>query len=83
MRFLTGLLLGLGLGIIVGLLVAPQSGEATRTQLGEQGVQLRPDALSERIRARAQEARVQGSKLYSHTKAELTERYARAKSGDF
>ena len=83
MRFLTGLLLGLGLGIIVGLLVAPQSGEATRAQLSERGIQLYPDAFSEEIRARAQEALVHGSKLYSRTKTELTERYARAKSGDF
>jgi len=82
MRFLTGLLLGLGLGIIVGLLIAPQSGEATRTQLSEQGIQLRPDAFSENIRARAQEALVQGNNLYSRTKAELTDRYARAKSGE-
>jgi len=82
MKFLMGLLLGLGLGVIVGLLVAPQSGEATRAQLSEQGIQLRPGAFSEGIRARAQEALVQGNKLYSHTKAELTDRYARAKSGD-
>lgn len=82
MRFLTGLLLGLGLGILVGLLVAPRSGEATRAQLSERGIQLHPDAFSEGIWARAQEAVVQGNKLYSRTKAELTDRYARAKSGD-
>jgi gas vesicle protein len=82
MKFLAGLLLGLGFGIIIGLLVAPQSGEATRAQLGEQGIHLRPDVFSEDIRARAQEALVQGSKLYSRTKTELTDRYARAKSGD-
>jgi len=82
MKFLTGLLLGLGLGIIVGLLVAPQSGETTRAQLSERGLQLRPGAFSEGIRARAQEALIQGNKLYSDTKAELTDGYARAKSGD-
>lgn len=82
MRFLTGMLLGLGLGIIVGLLVAPQSGEATRAQLSEQGIQLRPDAFSEGIRARAQEALVLGDKLYSRTKAELTDRLPRVKAGD-
>ena len=82
MRFLMGLLLGFGLGVIVGLLVAPQSGEATRAQLNEQGIQLRPGAFSEGIRARAQEALIQGNSLYSRTKAELTDRYARAKSGD-
>jgi gas vesicle protein len=82
MRFFTGLLLGLGLGIIVGLLVAPQSGEATRAQLSEQGTQLRPDAFGAGMRARIQEAVIQGNKLYSRTKTELTDRYARAKSGD-
>ncbi len=82
MRFLTGLLLGLGLGIIVGLLIAPQPGEAMRAQLSERGIQLRPDAFSEGIRARAQEALVQGNKLYSRTRAELTDRYARARSGN-
>jgi gas vesicle protein len=82
MRFLTGLVLGLGLGILVGLLVAPQSGKATRAQLSERGIQLHPDAFGEGIWARAQEAVVQGNKLYSRTKAELTDRYARAKSGD-
>jgi gas vesicle protein len=81
MRFLAGLLLGLGLGVIVGLLIAPQSGEATRAQLGERGM-LPSDALSEGIRTRTQEAWVQGNKLYSRTKAELTDRYSRAKSGN-
>jgi gas vesicle protein len=82
MKFLIGLLLGLGFGVIIGLLVAPQSGEATRAQLGEQGIQLRPEVFSEEIRGRAQEALIQGSKLYRRTKTELTDRYARAKSGD-
>ena len=82
MKFFMGILLGLGLGVIIGLLVAPQSGEATRAQLSEQGIQLRPDAFSEGIRARAQDALVQGNKLYSRTKTEMTDRYIRAKSGD-
>jgi gas vesicle protein len=82
MRFLMGLLLGFGFGVIIGLLVAPQSGEETRVQLSEQGIQLHPGAFSERIRARAQEALIQGNRLYGRTKAELTDRYGRAKSGD-
>jgi gas vesicle protein len=81
MKFVVGLLLGLGLGVAVGLLVAPQSGEATRAQLNEQGVQLRQGALNDEIRARAQEALAQGRDLYSRTKSELSDRYARAKSG--
>jgi gas vesicle protein len=81
MKFLVGLLIGLGLGILVGFLVAPQSGEATRAQLEEQGVLLRSGKLNEQIRTRAQDALVQGRELYNRTRSELGERYARAKSG--
>jgi gas vesicle protein len=75
MKFIAGLLLGLGLGVVVGLLFAPQSGEATRAQLGEQGILLNTDSLKEELRARATEALAQGRDLYSRTKGELTERY--------
>jgi gas vesicle protein len=78
MKFITGLLLGLGLGVIIGLLFAPQSGEATRAQLVEQGIVLNPDNLKEEIRARATEALAQGRELYGRTKGELTERYNQA-----
>ena len=81
MKFLVGLLIGLGLGVLVGFLFAPQSGEATRAQLEEQGVLLRSGQLNEQIRARAQDAMTQGRDLYNRTKSELGERYARAKSG--
>jgi Gas vesicle protein len=82
MKFFVGLLVGLGLGVAAGLLLAPQSGEETRAQLGEQGVQLRAGALNDEIRGRAQEALVQGRELYSRTKTELSERYSRAKAGE-
>lgn len=75
MKFITGLLLGLGLGVIIGFLFAPQSGEATRAQLSEQGITLNTDRLKEEIRARTTEALAQGRELYSRTKGELTERY--------
>ena len=81
MKFLVGLLIGLGLGVLVGLLIAPQTGEATRAQLEEQGVLLRTGKLNEQIRSRAQEALEQGRDLYNRTKSELGERYTRAKSG--
>ncbi|GCE18534.1 YtxH domain-containing protein [Dictyobacter kobayashii] len=81
MKFFVGLLFGFGLGVAAGLLIAPQSGEATRAQLNEQGVQLRTGAFNDDIRARAQEALVQGRELYSRTKTELNDRYTRAKSG--
>lgn len=82
MKFLMGLLMGLGLGVVIGLLIAPQSGEATRALLNEQGVMLRSGALSDELRARAQEAVTQGRDLYSRTKDELTDRYTNARSGN-
>ncbi len=82
MKFFTGLLLGLGLGVLIGLLFAPQAGEATRAQLAEQGILLRSGNLSDELRARANEAMVQGRELYNRTKDELSDRYTRAKSGD-
>jgi len=81
MKFLLGLLTGLGLGIVIGLLFAPQSGAATRSLLNEQGVKLRTGELSNDIRTRAQEALEQGREVYSRTKGELTERYTNARAG--
>lgn len=75
MKFFAGLLLGLGLGVVIGLLFAPQSGEATRAQLSEQGILLNADNLKEELRTRATEALAQGRDLYSRTKGELAERY--------
>jgi gas vesicle protein len=81
MKFFVGLLIGLGLGVVVGLLIAPQSGEATRAKLNEQGIMLRSGALSDEIRSRASEALTQGRELYARTKNELTDRYSKARSG--
>ncbi|GCE04687.1 YtxH domain-containing protein [Dictyobacter aurantiacus] len=83
MKFVLGLVFGFGLGVATGLLLAPQSGEATRAQLNEQGIQLRGGAFNDEIRARAQEALVQGRELYSRTKTELNDRYSRAKNSNF
>lgn len=82
MKFFSGLLLGLGVGVLIGLLFAPQTGEATRAQLAEQGILLRSGNFSDEMRARANEAMVQGRELYNRTKDELSDRYTRAKSGD-
>ncbi|HYU71200.1 MAG TPA: hypothetical protein VEL31_00850 [Ktedonobacteraceae bacterium] len=82
MKFIWGLLLGLGLGVVIGLLVAPQTGEDTLALLREQGVQLRSGSLNDQIRARANDALTQGRELYSRTKDDLTERYTKAKSGN-
>ena len=83
MRFVFGLLVGFGLGVAVGLILAPQPGEVTRAQLGEQGVMLRDrtSGLSNEIRARATDALSQGRDMYQRTKGELTESYTKSKSG--
>jgi len=81
MKFLVGLLIGLGLGVMVGFLFAPQSGEATRAQIGEQGVLLRTGQLNEQIRTRAQDALTQGRESYNRVMNDLGDRYTRAKSG--
>jgi gas vesicle protein len=75
MKFIAGLLLGLGLGVVIGMLFAPQSGEATRAQLSEQGILLNTENWKEELRTRATDALSQGRDLYSRTKGELTERY--------
>ncbi|HLJ36254.1 MAG TPA: YtxH domain-containing protein [Ktedonobacteraceae bacterium] len=95
MKFMWGLLLGFALGVAAGLLLAPQSGEATRSQLGEQSVTLRDRSgsltgdlrsritnLSSDLRSRATDAMTQGQEIYSRTKDELSDRYGKAKSGD-
>src|SRR6266852_647573 len=54
MKFFVGLLLGFALGVAAGLLLAPQSGEATLAQLGEQGITLRDRSggLTDLLRSR-------------------------------
>ncbi len=85
MKFVIGLVVGFALGIAAGLIMAPQSGEATRAQLNEQGIMLRDRStgLGDQIRARATDALSQGRDLYARTKNELTDTYAKAtKSGN-
>jgi gas vesicle protein len=76
-------LAGFALGIAAGLILAPQSGEATRAQLSEQGIMLRDRSagLTGEIRARATNAVAQGRDMYARTKGELTESYTQAKTG--
>jgi len=83
MKFVLGLLVGFGLGVAAGLILAPQSGEATLAQLGEQRVVLsdRSASIIDQIRSRATDALAQGREVYDRTKGELTERYSQAKSG--
>lgn len=82
MKFVFGLLIGFALGVAVGLILAPQSGEDTRAQLSEQGIMLRDrsSGLSNEIRTRATDALAQGREMYQRTKGELTEAYTKSKS---
>ena len=84
MKFTIGRLIGFGLGVAAGLLLAPQSGEDTRAQLSEQGIMLRDRGLgvSSDLRARASDAVAQGREIYQRTKEELGSMYSRAKSGE-
>lgn len=84
MKFFLGLLFGFALGIAAGLILAPQPGEATLAQLGEQGMVLRErsSGLTDEIRTRATDALAQGMEMYSRTKGELSDRYTKAKSGE-
>ncbi len=89
MRFITGLLIGLGLGVATGLVLAPQSGETTRAQLTEQSIMLKDRALSDELRARAENVRArvtdawgQGREVYQRTADELNNQYNRVRSGN-
>ncbi len=82
MKFLFGLLLGLGVGAAAALIFAPQSGEATRAQLQERGIMLRSNDLNDDVRARANAALEQGRELYNRTKIELSDRYSQTKNGN-
>ncbi len=83
MKFFLGLLVGFGLGVAAGLVMAPQSGEATLAQLGEQRVVLsdRSAGVVDQIRSRATDALSQGREIYGRTKDELNDRYSKARSG--
>ena len=83
MKFLFGLLFGFALGVAAGLLLAPQSGEDTRSLLGEQGITLRDRTgnLGDTLRGRANEALSQGRELYQRTRTELTDTYNKSRSG--
>ncbi len=84
MKVFLGFLAGFALGVAAGLILAPQSGEATRAQLSEQGIILRDrsSGFTGDIRARATNALSQGREMYARTKGELTETYAKAKKGE-
>ena len=69
-EFLTGFLLGTVVGAAAALLLAPQSGEETREQIHERGIELG---------GRAAEVTEQGRKRAEELTAEARQRAAEAK----
>lgn len=82
MKFFLGLLFGLGLGVVVGLLLAPQSGDELRAQLNEQGIALPTGNISDELRARANNALTQGREVYARAKNEMSDIYSRTRQGN-
>jgi gas vesicle protein len=74
--FLTGLVLGGLIGLAVGVLLAPQSGEETRDLLRDKGIELKVKAeeLTDEGRARLQEAVEEGKSAAVQKKEQLTNR---------
>ena len=74
--FLIGFFLGGLIGVAAGILLAPQSGEETRTVLREKGIELktRAEDLTEEGRARLQEAIEEGKESAARTRQQLTEK---------
>ena len=75
-----GLLAGAMAGVIATLLLAPQSGEETRTQIREKGVELKDKAettyadLQERLDSTAAELRFEMEKLSARVEEAIPER---------
>ena len=82
MKFFVGLVLGIGFGIAIGVLIAPQSGEDMRAQLSEQGIPLPAGNISDELRSRANAALAQGREVYSRAKDEMTGIYNRTREGN-
>lgn len=84
LEFAAGLFLGGLLGAVLGLLMAPQSGEETRRQLSERGIELRDEvqkragelqdklpSVVEEQRSRVQEAIEKGKEAAARTREEI------------
>lgn len=74
--FLAGLLVGALVGAAAALLMAPQSGEETRTLIHDKGVELghKADDLSEEARQRAADLQVRMQQAVEEGKATATQR---------
>jgi hypothetical protein len=92
MSFVGGLLVGVLLGSLVGLLLAPSSGADTRRQIADRSETSRPDeagagpfglplVLIGALADRVSEARRAASQAASEERARLAAEWARAKRG--
>ncbi len=71
---MVGLIVGGLIGLVAGIMLAPQSGEETRTVLRERGIELRgrAEGLTDEGRIRLQEAIEEGKEAAARAKEELT-----------
>jgi gas vesicle protein len=75
LEFLSGLFIGGMLGAVIGLLLAPQSGQETRAQLREPGIELK-DELQER----AAELQEKVPTIVEEQRARIQEAYEKGKA---
>ena len=86
--FMVGFVFGGLVGAFVGLLLAPQSGEQTRAQLAERGIELR-DELQEKVptiveeqKGRVQEAIERGKEAAAKKRQEIMAELETEKKAD-
>lgn len=86
-RFFWGFVLGLAVGATLAVLFAPQPGNETREQLGDQVEQMRKrgtldaEQMVQTLRARVADAIVLGREASARAKDEVLARYDQAKNG--
>lgn len=80
LEFLSGLFIGGMLGAVIGLLLAPQSGQETRAQLLERGIELKDELqeraaeLQEKVPTIVEEQRTRIQEAYEKGKAAAAKR---------
>jgi gas vesicle protein len=86
-QVLLGLALGVAVGAVATILLAPDSGANLRAVILRRGTEAREQgttsylALSQQLQARYTDALEESRAAYVRTKRELANRYSRAKSG--
>ena len=91
-EFLTGMLVGIGVGATAALLLAPQSGQETRDVIRERGLEIKSRAvdvgdegrqrvedLGDQARHRAEEAQVRGRQVVEEQRTRLQKAIAQGK----